>query len=220
METVKLSVELRQETGKERAGRLRRSGKVPGVFYGPGKPAAALAIDAREFHLKLDSLEGSHLIQLTSPLPELHDKLALLKEVQRHPVTSEPLHIDFYEVDVTRPIQVTVPLHFVGKAEGVTAGGTLQSLFREITVECLPREIPEFLEVDVSGLKIHESIHIEELILPAGVKAVYDSNVTLVTVAAPVAVEVETKPAEAVAEAAAPTAAPAEGTAQAGGEKK
>jgi large subunit ribosomal protein L25 len=219
METITLSVQPRQETGKGQAGRLRRNGKVPGVFYGPGKAAAPLLVDAQEFRTKLAGLEGSHLIQLTSPLPELHGKLALLKEVQRHPVTSELLHLDFYEVDVAKPIQITVPLHFVGKAEGVTAGGTLQPLFREITVECLPREIPEFVEVDVSSLKIHDAFHLEDLALPPGVKAVYDTNVSLVTVLAPV-VTVEAKPAEAEAEAAAPAAAPAASAAPAGGEKK
>jgi large subunit ribosomal protein L25 len=218
METVTLSVELRQGTGKEKAGRLRREGKVPGVFYGPGKATAALCIDAREFRLKLAGLEGSQLIQFVSPLPELSEELALLKEVQHHPVTNEVLHIDFYAVDVTKPIEATVPLHFIGKAEGVTAGGILQPLCREITVECLPRDIPQFIAVEVSKLAIHQSIYIEELVLPAGAKAVYDTNVPVVTVLPPIAVE--TKPAEAAAEAAAPTAAPATGTAQAEAEKK
>jgi large subunit ribosomal protein L25 len=211
METITLNVEPRQERGKEKAGRLRRGGKVPGVFYGPGKAAAAVCVNAREFRLKLAGLEGSHLIQFSSPLPELNERMALLREVQRHPVTSELLHIDFYEVDISKPIQVTVPLHFIGKAEGVTAGGSLQSLAREITVECLPRDIPEFIGVDVARLGIHQAIHIEELTLPAGVKAVYDTNLAVVTVLAPVAV-VEEKPAEAAPEAAAATAsaAPAE----------
>jgi large subunit ribosomal protein L25 len=209
METITLTVEPRNGTGKGEAGRLRRTGKVPGVFYGPGKQTAPLSFDAREFHFKIAGLEGSHLIQLTSSLPELHEKVALLREVQRHPVTSALLHVDLYEVDVAKPIQVTVPLHFIGKAEGVTLGGQLQSLFREITVECLPREIPEFIAIDVSSLKIHDVIHIADLTLPAGVKAVYDTNDTLVTVVPPVAV-VEEKPAEAVVEAAAPAAAPAE----------
>jgi len=223
METVMLNVEARQVTSKGDSGRLRRAGKVPAVFYGPGKVGQAVCVDAREFRIKLDGVEGSHLIQLLSPAAEINEKMVLLKEVQRHPVTSLPMHIDFYEVDVTKPIEVTVPLHFVGKAQGVTAGGLLQSLRREITVECLPREIPEFINVDVSGLGLHDAIHIAELTLPAGVKAVYDTNDAVVTVAAPVA---EEKPAveatEVVAtEGATPapaTPAPASGAAKA--EKK
>lgn len=206
METVLLNVELRQGIGKGEAGRMRRGGKVPAVFYGPGKPAALVSVDAREFLFKLAGLEGSHLIQLLSPHAEINEKMALLKEVQRHPVTSAPLHIDFYEVDINKPIEASVPLHFVGKALGVTAGGSLQPLRRDITVECLPREIPEFVEVDVSGLEIHDVIHIADLVLPAGAKTVYDTNDAVVTVAPPVAVE--TKPTVEGVEG-----VPAEGTA-------
>ncbi len=192
METVILKVEDRQVKSKGDAGRLRRSGKVLAVFYGPGKMGAPLCVDAREFRLKLDGLEGSHLIQLNSPGSIVNEKLALLKEVQRHPVTSVPIHIDFYEIDVNKPIEVTVPLHFIGKAQGVTAGGVLQSLRREIIVECLPREIPEFIEVDVSPLALHASVHISEVPLPSGVKAVYETDDPVVTVSSPVAAETKT----------------------------
>ena len=218
METVILKVEDRQVTTKGDSGRLRRSGKVPAVFYGPGKSGAPLCVDAREFRFKLDGLEGSHLIQLDSPGSTVNEKLALLKEVQRHPVTSAPVHIDFYEVDVNKPIEVTVPLHFIGKALGVTAGGVLQSLRREITVECLPREIPEFIEVDVSPLVLHASVHISEVPLPSGVKAMYDTDDAVVTIASPVAAETKTttEATEGVAVVAAPAAAaaPAAGGAQ------
>jgi len=219
MENIQLSLQIRAGKGKGYASRLRREGKVPGVFYGPGTTTSPVCVDAREFRLKLAGLEGSHLIQILSPLPELNDKVALLKEIQRHPVSRELLHVDFYEVDVNKPLQATVSLHFIGKPQGVIAGGLLQPLRREITVECLPRNIPEFIAVDVSSLGIHDSIHIEELTLPEGVKAVYDTNVAVVTVAAPI---VEAKPEEVVEEAAAPVegAAPAEGATPAGGEKK
>jgi large subunit ribosomal protein L25 len=219
MENIQLNVQTRTGKGKGYAGRLRREGKVPGVFYGPGTSTSAICIDAREFRTKLAGLEGSHLIQLLSPLPELNDKVALLKEIQRHPVTSELIHIDFYEVDVNKPLQTTVPLHFIGKPQGVTAGGLLQSLRRDITVECLPRSIPEFIAVDVSALNIHDTLHIEDLTLPEGVKAVFDTNEAVVTVAAPI---VEEKPAEAAEEVAVPAegAAATEGAAPAGGEKK
>jgi large subunit ribosomal protein L25 len=228
METVMLNVDLRQGKGKEIAGRLRRDGKVPAVFYSPGKATAPVCIDAHEFRLKLAGLEGSHLIQLQSSVPELNEKLALLKEIQRHPVTSALLHVDFYEVDVNKPIEVTVPLHFTGKAQGVTAGGILQPLRREIVVECLPREIPGFAEVDVSALGIHDAIHIADIALPAGVKAVYDTNDAVVIVAPPIVIA-EAKPAEEAVEAAAPaegaapatpSAAPAPGAAPARPERK
>jgi large subunit ribosomal protein L25 len=207
METVMLNVEARQVASKGETGRLRRTGKVPAVFYGPGKIGQPVCVDAREFRMKLDGLEGSHLIQLFSPAAEINKKMVLLKEVQRHPVTSSPMHIDFYEVDITKPITVIVPLHFMGKAQGVTAGGLLQSLRREVTVECLPREIPEFIQVDVTSLGLHDTVHIADLVLPAGVKAVYDTNDAVVTVASPVA---EAKPTTETVEG-----TPAEGAAPA-----
>ncbi|NOT54402.1 MAG: 50S ribosomal protein L25 [Deltaproteobacteria bacterium] len=206
METVILNVESRETATKGETGRIRRSGKVPAVFYGPGKIGQKVCVDAREFRMKLDGLEGSHLIQLLSPAVDLNEKTVLLKEVQRHPVSSAPMHIDFYEVDVTKPITVTVPLHFVGKAQGVTAGGLLQSLRREVTVECLPREIPDFIQFDVTSLALHDTVHIADLVLPPGVKAVYDTNDAVVTIASPVA---EAKPTAAEGEAAAATAAAA-----------
>jgi large subunit ribosomal protein L25 len=206
METVTLNVEPREGTGKERADRLRRSGKVPGVFYGPGQAASSLCIDAREFRIKIANFEGSHLIQLAAPESPLHDKIVLIKEIQRHPVTKNLVHIDFCEIDVNKPLEATVSLHFMGKAQGVTTGGILQPLRRQITVKCLPRDIPDFIEVDVSALAIRDSIHIADLTLPAGVEAVYETNVTLVTVAAPTVVET---PA---------AAAPAEGETPAEGE--
>jgi large subunit ribosomal protein L25 len=185
METITLTVEPRQTLGKEESGRTRRGGRVPGVFYGPGKQTTLLSLDAREFHLKFAGLEGSHLIQLTSSHPDLQDKIAILKEIQRHPVSSDLLHIDLYAVDVNKPLKVMVPLHFLGKAEGVTAGGILQTLMREISVECLPRDIPEFIEVDVSHLKIHDSVHIGDVPLPKGVQAIFDVNEAVVTVVSP-----------------------------------
>ncbi len=208
METITLTVEARQSSGKGEAGRMRRQGRVPGVFYGPGRAPAPLSIDAHEFRTKLAGLEGSHLLQLSSSLPEFCDKAAILREVQRHPLTSALIHVDLYEVDVTKTLQVTVPLHFVGKAEGVTLGGNLQPLTREITVECLPREIPEFVDVDVSSLKIHDSLHISDLTLPANVKVIFDVDEAVVTVSAPIAAA-PTDTAAATEEAAPVAAAPA-----------
>lgn len=213
MEAVEITVQRRTETGKGPARRLRRAGAVPAIFYGPKRTAVQISVDAAEFGRKLAHLEGSHLIRLVAGNGdgELHDKMALLRDMQLHPVTGDVLHADFYEVDLTERLVVSVPLHFVGKAAGVVLGGILQPILREIEVECLPTEIPEFLEVDVSALGIHEAVHVGQITLPAGVTPVGDPTRTVVTVVPPT-VE-ETRPAEA-AEAAAEGAAPAaEGTA-------
>ena len=209
METIKLSVEQRQEKGKGAMGRLRRSGSVPGVFYGPGKNTVSVCVNTREFQYKVEGLEGSQLIEFLSQTTGLNGKIALLKDVQHHPVTTNPLHIDFYEIDVKVPIHVSVAIHLTGKAEGVTAGGFLHHFRREIMVECLPLDIPEMIEIDVTPLEINDAIRIEDLKLPSGVSTSEDAQLMLASVAAPVA---EPEPAEA-GEGAAPAedgAVPAE----------
>jgi len=196
MEMVEIKVERREGNGKGGAKKLRRTGVIPAIFYGPKRTTMSVRVSAEEFGKKLAHLEGSHLIRLVNAGgadAELHDKAVLLREVQRHPVTDDVLHIDFIEVDLTERLTVSVPLHFIGKAAGVVTGGILQPILREIEVECLPTEIPEFIEVDVSPLGIHEAVHLAEVKLPEGVTAVGDGAQPLVTVLPPT-VE-ETKPA-------------------------
>jgi large subunit ribosomal protein L25 len=215
MEMVEITIRRREGRGKGTARQLRRQGVIPAIFYGPKRQTVAVGVSAEEFDEKLSHLEGSHLIRLVNDGgkdAELHDKAVLLREVQRHPVTDDVLHVDFFEVDLTERLTVSVPLHFIGKAAGVTAGGILQPILREVEVECLPTEIPEFVEVDVSPLGIHEAVHLSDLKLPEGVTPVGDPAQPLVTVLPPT-VE-ETKPAEG-AEAAPAEGAPGEGAAAA-----
>jgi len=125
-----------------------------------------------------------------------------VKEMQFHPITGEVVHADLYEVDLTAKIRVQVPLHFVGKAVGVVRGGILQPIVREIEVECLPLDIPDFFNVEVSDLDIGDSAHIEDLTIPEGIKAIYESNLALVAVVPPTVEEAPTPaaaPVEAVA---------------------
>jgi len=210
MDTVELEAEPRTTSGKGPARQMRRAGKVPGIFYGPKSHATMISIDAKEFGQKVSALEGSHLIQFRSNSGELAGKVVLVKDAQYDPVSGRALHADFYEVDLTAKIRVAVPLHFVGKAVGVAMGGIMQPLEREVQVECLPGDIPEFINVDVAALNIHDTVHISDVVPPTGVTIVYESNFPLVTVLAPTVEQV--RGAE-VAEEAAPGAAPAEGSA-------
>lgn len=196
METLEIQVDARDKKRKRDAKRLLRSGKIPAILYGPKTAAVALELDKREFSTRVAGLEGSHLVRLKSQSTALADKVALVKEMQYHPINGEVIHADLYEVDLTAKITVNVPLHFIGKAEGVVRGGILQPIVREIEVECLPLDIPEFFNVDVSALDIGDSVHIEELGMPEGVTAVYESNMALVTVVPP---SVEEAPAAAAA---------------------
>ncbi len=219
METVEITIERRTGTGTGIARKLRRAGRVPAVLYGPKRPAAHVSVEAEQFQRRLAHLEGSHLIRLVhagGTDTELHERMVLLREMQRHPVTGKVLHADFYEVDLTERLVVSVPLHFTGKAVGVVAGGILQPILREIEVECLPTEIPEFIEVDVAALGIHEAVHLSDLKLPEGARAVGEATQTLVTVLPPT---VETKPTEEAEVAAEPAAGEAAAPAEAGAKK-
>jgi len=220
METVEIGAELRERTGKGPSRRLRAAARVPATFYGPRQRALSVHVDAREFATKVAALEGSHLIRLRSSAPELDGRVALVRDMMRHPVTGRLLHVDFYEVDLTKRVAVEVPLHFLGRAAGVVAGGILQPIVRSVEVECLPTDIPEFIAVDVTRLGVHDAIHVSELVTPPGVRVLYDTDYTVVTVLPPTVEEVAVEagaeaPAEAAAaaeagEAAKPEAAKAE----------
>jgi large subunit ribosomal protein L25 len=206
METIELVVKPRNGAGKGMARSLRRGGQAPAILYGVKRAPTPVTVDAKEFETKIGNVEGTHLIRLQSDVGDLCGRLVLVKEVQRHPVSRDLLHTDLYEVDVNTKIKLDVALHFVGRAEGVELGGILQPIRRELEVLCLPTEIPDYIEIDVTKLGIHDAIHISDVVPPTGVEIPYDTDDALVTVLPPVVEEV--KVAEAVAEGVA--AAPAE----------
>ncbi|MFQ5849833.1 MAG: 50S ribosomal protein L25 [Candidatus Binatia bacterium] len=214
METIEIPIEPRAAGSKRTARRLRREGKLPAVFYGPKTDPVPLQVSREELLNRVADLEGSHLIRMKSASPLLEERVALIKEVQLHPVTGEVLHLDFYEVDLTEKLSVKVPLHFVGKPQGVVRGGILQPIVREIEVECLPTDIPEYLNIDVSSLDIGHALHVSGLAMPEGVITTYDSDFTVVTVVAPTveAPKVEEAPALAAEAAEAVSAVPEEKT--------
>ncbi len=220
METVELQAETRSNGGKSAARQMRRTGKVPAIFYGPKRRPTPIAVDAKEFLQKISAIEGSHLIRLLSNAEEVANKVVLVKETQYHPVTGAVLHADFYEVDMAEKLRLRIPLHFVGKAAGVALGGILQPVQRDVEVECLPGDIPEFINVDVSALNIHDAIHISELKAPDGVRICYDTDATLVTVLPPTVEEVKVEEAAAAVEGAPVEGAPAGEAAKPEAEKK
>lgn len=189
METVEITIERRTETGKGPMRRLRAAGKVPAILYGPNRETTTIVCSHEQIERRLAHLEGSHLIRLVNANGaaegDLHERMVLVRDMQRHPVTNYVLHADFFEVDLTERLLVSVPLHFVGKAVGVVAGGILQPVLREVEIECLPTEIPEFVEVDVSQLGIHDAIHAGDLKLPEGTSIAGEATQTVVTVLPP-----------------------------------
>jgi len=204
MQTVQLNARLRVATGKGAARRLRREGFVPGVFYGPKVAATPIAFGLKEFRDGMSGHEGAALVELRSEAQDINGRVALVKDLQHDALTGRVLHADLYEVDMRQTVRVPMPLHFVGKPKGVVRGGVLQPIVREVEVECLPGDIPEFLEVDVSGLDLQESLHISELTLPDGVVATFEEDIALVMVAPP---STEEAPTEAEAEEAEPAVA-------------
>ena len=214
MSETALVVEAREGLGKGAARKLRAAGKIPAVLYGRGRDSLALSVDPRALDRILRSSGANTLLDLTiEGHPEIKDTVALVKDLQRDPLRGSILHADLYAVDLTRTVTVDVPVHLVGKPRGLDFGGMLEHTLREIALECLPRAIPEAIEVDVTALEVGDVLHVRDLALPEGVTLVTDADLGVVHVALP---QAEAAPAEAAARA------PAEGAAApaAEGEKK
>lgn len=214
METGELLCDKRPTRPKGVRHQLRREGRVPGVLYGPKTTPIAVAVNAIDIKNRVAHAASMRIMRLKSSASELDGKHVLVKDIQRAPVSREILHADLYEVDLNRAIRVNVPLRFVGKPAGVAEGGILQPLVREVEVECLPMEIPEFFEVDVSALGIHDVIHVSAMKFAGNVKPIFDTDYAVVSVLPPT-VEAAPTPVVAVEVAGAEGAAPAEGAAAA-----
>jgi large subunit ribosomal protein L25 len=198
--------------GKNEANRLRASGKIPAVFYGPGKEGkgpegVAVSVDPKAVLRILHSDSGANTL-INLKLEGLEARV-MVREYQLDPVTHHLLHADFYQLAMDKAIVVTVPIVVKGEAKGVKQqSGMLDFVTREIEVECLPTNIPESIVVDVTELMLHESLRVRDLAVDPKWKAVSDGETMLVHVVMP---KVEEEPAAATTEAAAATAAtPAE----------
>jgi large subunit ribosomal protein L25 len=199
----------REGRRKNEANRLRASGKIPAVFYGPGKSgkakdAVAVSVDPKAVMRILHSDSGANtLINLKLDGSETR---VMLREYQLDPVTHHLLHADFYELAMDKAITVSVPVQVQGEASGVKQqGGLLDFVTREIEVECLPTDIPDQIDIDVSELMLHQAIRVRDLPVHPKWKAISDPETMLVHVVMP---KVEEEPAAATADAAA-AAAPA-----------
>ncbi|MGO8821571.1 MAG: 50S ribosomal protein L25 [Desulfomonilaceae bacterium] len=187
MNKVTLNARQRMETGKGPARRLRAAGQAPAIFYGKRTEPMNLAVQVHEFRKAVEKAGSNPLFDLrisTDGAPET-TMIALLKERQIRPVDSSLVHLDFIQVFMDEPIEVEVPLEFVGKAIGVEAGGMFQTAAKEIRVSCLPADIPDEIVVDISKLERGHSIHVGQITLPEGVKPAMDLGIALATVVAP-----------------------------------
>jgi|694.fasta_scaffold28245_6 large subunit ribosomal protein L25 len=218
MEQLNLNVELRNGTGKSVTRKLRAMGKLPGVVYGLGKNML-ITVDPRPVK-KLLLEEGGRNKTLNLKGEGLEGRYALIKDYMVDPVSRQLLHVDLLEIDINKKIDVTVQLNFIGKAAGVGEGGVLNIVERTIAIRCLPTAIPKHIDVDVSALQIGDSIHLDQLSLPAGIEKVSHTNPTLVGVVPPAKEEEATPSLTAAAEPEVITAKKPEADGEAGADKK
>lgn len=219
---IELNVEPRQ-TGKHFSRQSRSGRKVPAVIYGSIKPKNVLIDEGFIVKHNVRAYENA-LFNLKSQDNDLNNVVALIKEVQVHPLTRRPQHVDLFALDLKKAVRVFIEIKCEGKPAGIADGGLLNVVNRQIEIECLPTEIPEGIAVDVSHLGIGDSVHVSELKLPAGVKLISSPDLTIAVVNMAEEENLTPTAATAAADAAAApgAAAPAAGAAApaAGGDAK
>ena len=203
MEQTTINARIRNRTGKGAARQLRRGHEVPAVFYGPNSGPLRLAVDYSELRGILNKASGENTILGLNIKSESgsETKTVILKELQTHPFKDLVFHADFYEISMDKEIIVDIPIHLVNTPVGVTNGGVLQHLKRTLSVSCLPGNIMDALEIDVSGLDIGESLHVGDITLPSGITCLDEATEAVTTVAAPTVRAVEGEAEEAEEEA-------------------
>lgn len=197
MQRPVLTAEIREGVGKEKAKKLRAKGLIPAIFYGPRSQTIPLVIDSKELAKVLQTEAGENvLIDLDIRKGAQSDrKVVMLKDIQIDSLQSITLHTDFFEVAMDERVTVEVPVHLMGKPEGTKMGGILDQVRRVIQIQCFPGDIPKSIDIDVSPLKIGDSIHVQDIQVEKA-KIISDTNFTIATVVPPV---VEEKVVEAVA---------------------
>jgi large subunit ribosomal protein L25 len=164
METNILKAVLREESGKGPARRLRQRGFIPAVFYGPKAGSIPISIESADF-LKImkDGDENKFIKLIIEDRGQQIEKLSMIKDFQIEPIDRNMLHADFYEISMDHKLTIEVPIHFKGQPIGVTEGGELLHVKREVKISCLPGDLPEFIEIDISNLKIGDTIKIQDI---------------------------------------------------------
>ncbi len=206
LKNVVVEVEPRSESGKNESRRLRAAGRVPGIVYGMKRPPFSVAVSPRRLEEVLLLESGRNTIFKLSLAGQDQTRAVMIKELQRDPVTDLMIHVDFVRVDLQKSVKVHVPVRILGAAFGVkTEGGIVEFITRHVEVECLPEDIPEHLDVDVSELHIHQHASVSNLVVAPRVKLLADPHAIVVVIAPPRAEE--EVPAASAEAAAVPAAA-------------
>jgi len=189
---IVLEVTGRDETGKNANRRLRAKGVIPGIVYGLDRDPFKVTVDPARIEAVLRLQSGANTIFSLELKGEDKRRDAMIKELQRDPVSERPVHVDFVRVDLTKSVQVRVPIVLVGLAEGVkNDGGVMDFVLREVLVECLPGNIPEHFDVDISALHINQHVSLSDVTIGAGVKVLDELDQIVAGVSAPRAEEVK-----------------------------
>jgi large subunit ribosomal protein L25 len=195
---AKLTVQTRTQVGRNAIKKVRKEGLIPGVIYGVGHEPINLEVNGRQLSSVLAHASSENIL-LELEIVDGDNKrnsLAMIQEVQHHPIQRQILHVDFHAVSATEKITAEVPIETIGEPVGVkTNGGLLEHILRDLEVQCLPGDLPERIEVDVNSLDINQSIHVKDLKLPPGVEALTDGDLTVVAVSA---ARVDEEPTEAL----------------------
>src|SRR3954452_14153773 len=193
---VKIKAEPRSEIGRSAARKLKARGVIPAVVYGGKDKPQPLQVSAREVNAMLSHAAGENILVELEIAGE--SRTALVQEIQHAPVGNNVLHIDFHAVSMDETLEADVPLEPVGTANGVkNFGGLLEQSLRSLAIECLPRDLPDVITVDVSALNVGDGIHVRDIVLPQGVKTRISPDLTAFSVAAPTVEEEPTAAAEA-----------------------
>lgn len=223
MEIGKLNVQVRDVVGKGAARKLREKGLVPGVVYGHGLESTKVILDPADIKKGIRTQGGANplfnIVAEGEGAKNINGKTVVVREIQLNPINYSYLHVDLVSIDVKQEVTVEVSINYTGKSEGVKEGGMLQEIRRVVELTSLPVNIPRSIDVDVTAMKIGDSLHVEDLELPEGCHIDTDVNYTLATIVAPRGIEEEMEeeaaeellegeeaPAEAEAETEAPEA--------------
>src|SRR4029077_6317588 len=198
---VKLTAERRETTGRSAMRKLKQRGIIPAIVYGGRDKPQPLQVSRRDISVMLSHASGENILVELEIAGEKSSRMAMIQEIQHSPVGGDVLHVDFHAVSMDEKIEADVPLEATGIANGVkNFGGLLEQSLRVLAVECLPRDLPDKITVDVSALNIGDSIHVRDIKCPDGVTAKTPVDLTAFSVMAPA---VEEEPVAAVAETAA-----------------
>jgi large subunit ribosomal protein L25 len=177
-----LKVEVREKTGKNAARRLRAEGMIPGVVYGKGIESVPVVLSHKELSAVVAGEGGHNNLIVLQGGGSLDGSTIIVADIVREVLKSTPVHVDLHKINLTEKVHVHVPVRLVGTAIGVKEGGLLDFAMHNLDVECLPNQIPEHIDIDITQVAIGRSVHVGDIAVPAGVKLLADAKASVVSV--------------------------------------